>query len=186
MSPNRKRLVVFFLSSPTPARSCGVRLPLRRPGPSHGRVAESDAEIQTVCFTHSLLLQPGNWQTTDYGSTAVRWRWRPSIDALQTDVSIVRHFSRIFPAHPRSLARCLSRARRHSAFCFGYAALRVWVSKEKISLRLRPWRARFFLRSLRRKHAFGTWERGTSRRFAQECPEGNPGKYKQEKNNGTL
>jgi hypothetical protein len=23
------------------------------------------------------------------------------------------------------------------------------------------------------------WERGTSRRFAQECPEGNPGKYKQ-------
>jgi hypothetical protein len=24
-----------------------------------------------------------------------------------------------------------------------------------------------------------TWERGTSRRFAQECPEGNSGKYKQ-------
>jgi hypothetical protein len=31
------------------------------------------------------------------------------------------------------------------------------------------------------KALLGTWERGTSRRFAQECPEGNPGKYKQEK-----
>ena len=29
--------------------------------------------------------------------------------------------------------------------------------------------------------SLGTWERGTSRRFAQECPEGNSGKYKQEK-----
>jgi hypothetical protein len=32
-----------------------------------------------------------------------------------------------------------------------------------------------------RKCVAWPWERGTSRRFAQECPEGNPGKYKQEK-----
>ena len=51
-------------------------------------------------------------------------------------------------------------------------ALRVWVSKEKISLRLRPKeRARFFLRSLHRKHACGLGSGAHSRRFAQECPE---------------
>jgi hypothetical protein len=32
-----------------------------------------------------------------------------------------------------------------------------------------------------RKCVAWPWERGTSRRFAQECPEGNSGKYKQEK-----
>jgi hypothetical protein len=30
-----------------------------------------------------------------------------------------------------------------------------------------------------KKCTLGTWERDTSRRFAQECPEGNPGKYNQ-------
>ncbi len=34
---------------------------------------------------------------------------------LQSGVSVKRHLSCIFPAHPRSLARCLSRALRHGA-----------------------------------------------------------------------
>ena len=36
-----------------------------------------------------------------------------------------------------------------------------------------------FLRSLRRKHVFDLGSGAHSRRVAQECPEGNPGKYKQ-------
>ncbi len=113
--------------------------------------AEDDADHRRAGVAHSLLLQPDRWDATGYSSTAAWLRRRPYTDALQKGVSRKRHLSRIFPAHPRSLARCLSRALRHSAFCFGCAALRVWVSKEKISLRLRPLRARFFLRSLRRK-----------------------------------
>ena len=93
--------------------------------------SENDAKTRKGWFTHVLLLQPDTWQMTDYGSTAARWQRRPYRDAFQEEVSIERHLSRIFPAHPRSLARCWSRARRHSAFCFGCAALRVWVSKEK-------------------------------------------------------
>jgi hypothetical protein len=50
--------------------------------------------------------------------------------------------------------------------------LRVWVSKEKISLRLRPReRARFLSSEPPQKARLRPWERGTSRRFAQECPE---------------
>jgi hypothetical protein len=41
---------------------------------------------------------------------------------LQTDVSVERHLSRIHPCLTRSLARCLSRARRHLAFCFALRA----------------------------------------------------------------
>ena len=65
-------------------------------------------------------------------------RWRPDGDAFQ------KTFRRepslhIFPAHSRSLARCLSRALRHvDVLLHPMGALRVWVSKQKISLRLRP------------------------------------------------
>jgi hypothetical protein len=48
--------------------------------------------------------------------------------------------------------------------------LRVWVSKEKISLWPKV-RARFFLRSLHRKHACGLGSGAVSRHFVQECPE---------------
>jgi hypothetical protein len=78
-------------------------------------------------------------------------------DALQTDVPVERQ-SPVFPrlSLGHSL-RCFSRARRHSAFCFALSgALRVWVSKEKISRATTrdfgPQCGRdFCLRSLRRK-----------------------------------
>lgn len=86
------------------------------PSPKHRSFAwqgaEDDADHRRVWFTHSLLLQPDTWQTTEHGSTVVRLQGRPYIAAHQQGVSIDRQFSRIFPAHLRSLARCFSRARR--------------------------------------------------------------------------
>jgi hypothetical protein len=64
---------------------------------------------------------------------------------------------------------------------------RVSGTPDFAALRVSAFRKSFVQRTqkdfpnLPKKHAFGAWERGTSRRFAQECPEGNPGKYKQEK-----
>jgi hypothetical protein len=80
--------------------------------------AEDDAKHWNVWFTRSPLLQPETWQATGYGSTAVQLHRHPYIGALQTSVSIERQFSRIFPAHPRSLASVLNprpAARRVSA-----------------------------------------------------------------------
>jgi hypothetical protein len=89
------------------------------PSPQHRplawRDAEDDANHWNVRSIHSLLLQPEAWQATGYGATAVWSHRHPYIGAFQASVFIERQFSRIFPAHPRSLARCLSRARRHGA-----------------------------------------------------------------------
>lgn len=87
------------------------------------------------------------------------------------------HFSRIFPARPRSLASVL--IPRPSALAVllllrrprGFRLSENLLGKETGTQKDFP--------NLPKKHAFGTRERGTSRRFAQECPEGNPGKYRQ-------
>jgi len=79
------------------------------------RDTDDDAKHWNVRSTRSLLLQPEAWQTTGYGSVATWLDRHRYIGALQTSVYLERQFSRIFPAHPRSLARCLSRARRHGA-----------------------------------------------------------------------
>jgi hypothetical protein len=172
-----------------PRREAGVPLALSTPHlescnspstPSHqdGFIAwqgtEEDGE-RTAWFIHSLPLQPGRWQASKSGSTAVRLHRRPECQApLQTSVSIERHLSRIFPAHPRSLALVLiprPAARRVSASASPPCGLRLSESLCATNAK------RFSEPSV--KAPLGTWERGTSRRFAQECPEGNPGKYKQ-------
>jgi hypothetical protein len=125
---------------------------------------------RTAWFTHSPLIV--RW--TECATEKVRCCLIgvASFRGPISGVLVESHFSRIFSAITRSLASVLIPRPRHSAFCFALTgALRIWVSKEKSPLRLRPLRGEIFLRSLRRKHAFGTWERGTSRRFAQECPE---------------
>ena len=71
------------------------------------RDTEDDAKRWDVWFTHSLLVQPEAWQATGHGSSAVWLHRHPYIGAFQIDVSIERQFSRIFPAHPRSLASVL-------------------------------------------------------------------------------
>jgi hypothetical protein len=82
------------------------------------RDAESDERHWNVRSTRSLLFQPEAWQTTGYGSPAAWQHRHPYIGALQTSVYLERQFSRIFPAHPRSLASVLiprPAARRVSA-----------------------------------------------------------------------
>jgi hypothetical protein len=159
--------------------------PFRRPKRGCSQGGRKPTMRRVPGMVHPLMVSRAGSCARQRRRASARWRWPPYIDVLQRGVFIERRFSRISPAYPRSLARCFSRARRHSAFCFTLTgALRVWVSKEKISgaTNARLWpskRARFFLRSLRRKTRLRPWERGTSRRFAQECPEGNPGKYKQ-------
>jgi len=135
---------------------------------------EDDGE-RAAWFTHSLLLQPDRWQESTSGSTAVWLHRHPERHApLLTSVSIERHLSRIFPARPRSLALVLiprPAARRVSASATPPYGLR-------LSENLCATNAKRFSEPSA-KAPLGTWERGTSRRFAQECPEGNPGKYKQ-------
>jgi hypothetical protein len=110
----------------------------------------------------------------------------PYIGALQTSVSRKRQFSCIFPAHPRSLASVL--IPRPAAL--GVLLRSQWrtPSASGFPNKNRPRNIRtaaaqsageIFLRSLHRKHAFGLGSGAHSRRFAQECPEGNPGKYNQ-------
>ncbi len=153
-----------------------------------GRGVEDDTDHRRAWFTHSLLLQPEAWRAATNRSIAARSQRRPCGDDSQQWVSIERQSSRIFPAHPRSLARCFSRARRHSAFCFALAgALRVWVSKEKISLRLRPKvRRDFFFGASAERHAFGLGSgapRVASRRSVPRAIRVNPNRRK---DHGTL
>jgi hypothetical protein len=91
---------------------------------------------------------------------------------------------RIFPAHPRSLALVLiPRPAALAVLLRTSCALRVWVSKQKSPAQQTrgygPECGRYFSSEPPQKARLRPWERGTSRRFAQECPEGNPGKYKQ-------
>ncbi len=103
------------------------------------------------------------------------------IDALQAGVSVKRHLSRIFPPHPRSLASVLvprPAARRCSASpCVRPAGL--GFQRKNLPAAAAQITGEIFSSEPPQKAHLGTWERGTSRRFAQECPEGNPGKYKQ-------
>jgi hypothetical protein len=172
------------------------------PSPRYRPIARRDAEIDAkhwnVWFARSPLLQPETWQPTGYGSAAVQLRRHPYIGALQTSVYLERQFSRIFPAHPRSLASVLfprPAARRVSAsHCVrpcGFRLSENLVCNERKKI-FRTFRKRRRLALGSGAHSHPTTHKscvgdpGISRRFAQECPEGNPGKFKQEKSNGTL
>jgi hypothetical protein len=57
---------------------------------------EDDGE-RTAWLTHSLLLQPNRWQTTGYGSAAVRLHRHPERHAvLHASVSIKRPYLLVF------------------------------------------------------------------------------------------
>lgn len=77
--------------------------------------ANDDENDRSKRFAHSLLSRPdlvaGGQKPLLSGCIG----GLDAMETLQTGVSVKRHFSRIFPASPRSLARCLSRARRHGA-----------------------------------------------------------------------
>ena len=145
------------------------------------RDAQADRDHPTTWLPLSLLLQPEPWQANTRGSTTVLLHRHPERHrVLQTGVSVKRHLSRIFPAHPRSLASVLvprPAARRCSASATPPCGS--GFPKKKSPCGCGPLSgARFLSSEPPQKAHLGTWERGTSRRFAQECPEGNPGKYK--------
>jgi len=114
------------------------------------------------------------------GSSAASLRLRPPESTLQMIVAVEHQFSCIFPAHPRSLA---------SVLIPRPAALRVLLFLDSSPNQMRwvptPENAPSALGS--EAHSHPTTHRtcigdpGISRRFAQECPEGNPGKYNKEK-----
>jgi hypothetical protein len=151
----RKERSLHDLADPSRRLCNSSSIPSLQLRPFVWRGAENDAKHWNVWSTRSLLLQPEAWQTTGHGSTAVRLHRHPSIDALQTGVSIERHFSRIFPAHPRSLARCLSRAQRTASFCFFRTPPPTWcVGSPLRKMQLLPWE-RGTLASLRARVSRG-------------------------------
>jgi hypothetical protein len=186
ISPNRRPAQVSFC----PHRfsgSCAARLPRYRP-----RSSRWDGRSKATMRRKKSMVQPTHGLScAGLVARQDKCGWRLAVGAsfhiaLQQKIF---HSAPSLPYFPclslgHSL-RCFSRARRHSAFCF---ALRApfgsgFPNKKSSAQSTRgsgpkTWRDFFFGASSER-HAFGTWERGTSRRFAQECPEGNPGKYKQ-------
>jgi hypothetical protein len=163
------------------------------PSPKDGSFAwqgaEDDASHWRAWLTRCLLLQPEEWQASTDIFTAVRLHRHPECHrVLHADVSIERHLSRIFPAHPRSLASVLvprhitpSRKERgpRPRFC-GTARLCFFGFQKIFSAELQERRKKRFSEPSENA-SLGLGSGAPSRRFAQECPEGNPGKSKQEK-----
>ena len=156
--------------------------------PPHNSSRDSSARSQRViraelCGRRSwptlcLLSRIRGRQQED--SAPALLRTRPPASTLQMIVAVEHQFSCIFPAHPRSLA---------SVLIPRPAALRVLLFLDSSPNQMRwvptPENAPSALGS--EAHSHPTTHRtcigdpGISRRFAQECPEANPGKYNKEK-----
>ena len=170
----------LFLSSTI--RRTNEEVSLRPPPPSSpASSARSQRVIRAeLCGRRSwptLCLLSGIRGRQQGGFAAASLRLRPLASTLQMIVGVERQFSCIFPAHPRSLASVLiprPAARRVSASA--YAALRVSVFKKTLCNE----RKKIF-RTFRKRHRLALGSEAHSRRFAQECPEANPGKYNKEK-----
>ena len=176
MVPSRisqsRRMNGFLLALGTRSVCPVARPRFRRHGAESSQRCEKAmlGHNRTARFTHSPLI----FRWTGYGTEKARFCLIGIASFLGpiSGVFVESHISRISPAITRSLASVLiPRPAALDVLLRPTGALQVWVSKEKSPLRLRPLRGEIFLRSLRRKHVFGTWEQGTSRRFAQECPE---------------
>ena len=103
--------------------------------------------------THSPLLQPDS-VASDHRVCVRAVALAPLYERLQVDVSIARQFSRIFPAHPRSLASVLiprPAARRGSAFTAFRKSFRQISAQDADEKIFRTFR----------KSAAWPWERGT-------------------------
>ncbi len=134
--------------------------------------AEDDGE-RMAWFTHFLLLQPDRWRARAYSSAAVRLHRHPERYAvLHASVSVKRHPSSYFPCSPS-----VTRLGAYPAPCgtarLAFSAFRKSFRQDRKSAE----RKDFPNLPKMRRWALGSGAH--SRRFAQECPEGNPGKYKQ-------
>jgi hypothetical protein len=141
--------------------------------PPHNSSKGSSARSQRViraelCGRRSwptLCLLSGIRGMQQESSTPAMLRARPSTSTLQMIVAVEHQFSCIFPAHPRSLA---------SVLIPRPAALRVLLFPDSS-----PNQMRWVPAPEKAPSALGS--EAHSRRFAQECPEANPGKYNKEK-----
>jgi hypothetical protein len=158
----------LFLSSTIWRTNEEVRL-----RPSRHSSSESSARSQRViraelCGWRSwptLCSLSGIHGRQQKGSVLALLRSRPFASTLQMIVAVERQFSCIFPAHPRSLA---------SVLIPRPAALRVLLFPDSS-----PNQMRWVPTPEKAPSALGSGAH--SRRFAQECPEANPGKYNKEK-----
>ena len=124
---------------------------------------ESAKPFSTIRPLTALIAEA---RTIEHKGRSAFWlRRRPYRTALQMGVPIERQFSPYFPCLPS-----VTRLGADPAPCGTAGSAFSGLLPQPDALGPRS-----------RKCTLGTWERGTSRRFAQECPEGNPGKYKQEK-----
>ena len=157
-----------FLSSTI--RRTNEEVSLRTPPPSStASSARSQRVIRAeLCGRRSwptlcLLSRIRGRQQED--SAPALLRTRPPASTLQMIVAVEHQFSCIFPAHPRSLA---------SVLIPRPAALRVLLFLDSS-----PNQMRWVPTPEKAPSALGS--EAHSRRFAQECPEANPGKYNKEK-----
>jgi hypothetical protein len=157
-----------FLSSTIRRTNVGVSLRPPRHS-SQGSSAHSQRVIRAeLCGRRSwptLCLLSRIRGRQQEGSSAASLRLRPLASTLQMIVAVERQFSCIFPAHPRSLA---------SVLIPRPAALRVLLFPDSS-----PNQMHWVPAPEKAPSALGS--EAHSRRFAQECPEANPGKYNKEK-----
>ena len=181
----RYRALSNFLPSPTHPGTCATCLRFSCPGtgPPRGSVWNL-MRGSRGCGPprHCFLSRVHGKRTTTGPMPPCGCKRILYMDSLSTGVLRERQFSRISPAYPRSLARCWSRALRHGAALLrpcgrpaGFGFQKIFCAKN----------AKTFSESSE-KAPLGLGSGALSRRFAQECPEGNPGKFKQEKSNDTL
>ena len=156
------RAVGFLPAPTTPAlelcSSPSTSSPKDRSFAWHG--AEDDAGHQRAWFTHSLLLQPGQWQPKGCGPTAVPLHRHPECQAvLHASVSVQRHPSSYFPCSPSVTRFGAYPAPCGTArLCFGLsAALRVSAFRKSFCDERRKEK---IFRTFR-KSAVWPWERGT-------------------------
>ena len=169
------RRIAEFLVMPTTKGSCYVPSPR---SPLSGTVAGWAAKGMRFCVRalHSLVacsLDGGEAENLIVGCfLKCVLSSRPSLRRFRYE----RHSSSFFPALPRSLARCCSRARRRFDVLLRSPRRTPFGSGFPTTNFPRNMRAAAVLRTkfLAGASAESTsrpWERGTSRRFAQECPE---------------
>ena len=172
-----------FLSSTIRRTDEGTRLRTPRQSSQGSSVRSQRVIGAELCGQRNwptLYLLSGIRGRQQEGSSAASLRLRPLASTLQMIVAVEHQFSCIFPAHPRSLA---------SVLIPRPAALRVLLFLDSSPNQMRwvptPENAPSALGS--EAHSHPTTHRtcvgdpGISRRFAQECPEANPGKYNKEK-----
>ena len=163
--------------SPTRRGGAATGLRFRRPQyrPFAWRDAENDAKHWNVWFARSPLLQPEAWQAAGHGSTG---RVVASASLYRRPSDKCFHRAPILPYFP-----CSPSVTRFGAYpapggttrlCFGFAALRVSAFRKSCVQRTQK-----DFPNLPKKTPLGLGSGAHSRRFAQECPEDNPGKYNQ-------